>query len=72
MPTWEHHADGIYTPVHQEPVFCVGTPTIRAPDCATCKCRGFTYTPGYRELCLDGHASDIEPATATLLPPQGA
>ncbi|WP_030841879.1 hypothetical protein [Streptomyces sp. NRRL S-475] len=64
--TWEHHGDGIYTPVHQEPVLCFGTPTAHAPDCATCEGHGFTYTPGYRDLCLDGRTSDSEPAAATL------
>ncbi|KOU73200.1 hypothetical protein ADK61_24275 [Streptomyces sp. XY66] len=63
--TWEHHGDGIYTPVHQEPVLCFGAPTAHAPDCATCEGHGFTYTPGYRELCLDGRTSDREPAAAT-------
>ncbi|MFF6979505.1 hypothetical protein ACFZAV_17540 [Streptomyces sp. NPDC008343] len=63
--TWEHHGDGIYTPVHQEPILCFRTPTTHAPDCATCEGHGFTYTPGYRELCLDGRTSDRESAAAT-------
>ncbi|MGV2917355.1 hypothetical protein [Streptomyces alfalfae] len=69
--TWEHHGDGIYTPVHQEPVLCCfGSPTAHAPDCATCKGHGFTYPPGYRELCLDGRSPDREPEAA--LTPQEA
>ncbi|MDX3213600.1 hypothetical protein [Streptomyces scabiei] len=64
--TWEHHGDNTYTAVHQEPILCFGAPTAHAPDCATCGGHGFTYTPGYRELCLDGRISDGEPSTATV------
>jgi hypothetical protein len=62
--TWEHHGDGIYTAVHQEPVLCFGAPTTHALDCATCEGHGFTYTPGFRELCLDGRVPVSEPARA--------
>ncbi|MFD9774216.1 hypothetical protein ACFWXE_28375 [[Kitasatospora] papulosa] len=68
--TWEHQGDDIYTPVHQEPVLCFGTATAHAPDCATCDGHGFTYPPGYRELCLDGRSPNGAPATA--LTPQEA
>ncbi|MGW7201448.1 hypothetical protein ACWGH9_36210, partial [Streptomyces chryseus] len=60
--TWEHHGDSIYTPVHQEPVTCLGNSATHAPDCATCEGHGYTYTPGYRELCLDGRTLDEDSA----------
>ncbi|MGW2689243.1 hypothetical protein ACWC6I_39545 [Streptomyces sp. NPDC001414] len=66
MLTWEHHGDDNYTAVHQEPILCIGAPTAHAPDCATCGGHGFTYTPGYRELCLDGRIGDGEPIAATV------
>ncbi|MFI6689316.1 hypothetical protein [Streptomyces sp. NPDC050485] len=69
--TWDCHGDGIYTAVHQEPILCLGAPTGHAPDCATCEGHGFTYTTGYRELCLDGRISDGEPVAASVAP-QGA
>ncbi|WP_331731813.1 hypothetical protein [Streptomyces sp. NBC_00073] len=69
--TWEHHGDDIYTAVHQEPILCLGAPTVHAPDCSTCQGHGFTYTTGYRELCLDGRISDGDPVAATATP-QGA
>ncbi|RLU82077.1 hypothetical protein CTZ27_31510 [Streptomyces griseocarneus] len=55
--TWESQGDGIYIPVHQEPIPCPGTAHVRhAPDCTTCNGHGYTYSHGYRELCLDGRA----------------
>ncbi|MEV5043405.1 hypothetical protein AB0N20_01600 [Streptomyces griseoincarnatus] len=66
--TWEHHGDDIYTAVHQEPILCYGAPTTHALDCATCEGHGFTYTPGYRELCLDGRIPASEPATSSVVP----
>ncbi|MER5550033.1 hypothetical protein ABT072_48525 [Streptomyces sp. NPDC002589] len=66
--TWEHHGGGIYTPVHQEPILCFGAPTAHFPDCATCEGHGYTYTPGYRELCLDGRIPDDGPAAANVIP----
>jgi hypothetical protein len=65
--TWEHHG----TAVHQEPIQCFGAPTAHAPDCTTCEGHGFTYTSGYRELCLDGRIADNGPV-ATTVSPQGA
>ncbi|MEU9744863.1 hypothetical protein [Streptomyces niveus] len=53
--TWESHGDGIYVPVHQEPVGCLGTAeTEHHPDCSTCGGHGYTYQRDYRDLCLDG------------------
>ncbi|MEU0214086.1 hypothetical protein ABZ281_02820 [Streptomyces sp. NPDC006265] len=69
--TWEDHGDDIYTAVHQEPILCFGAPTGHAPDCTTCEGHGFTYTPGYRELCLAGRIFDGDPLPATVTP-QGA
>ncbi|MCX4792601.1 hypothetical protein OG369_43275 [Streptomyces sp. NBC_01221] len=65
--TWEHHGDSIYTAVHQEPVACLGDSATHAPDCATCGGHGYTYPPGYRELCLDGRVleEDSTPSTTT-------
>ncbi|MEU6352127.1 hypothetical protein ABZ896_22805 [Streptomyces sp. NPDC047072] len=57
--TWEHHGEGIYTPVHQEPILCLGTATSHAADCPTCEGHGYTYRSGYRELCLDGRTAEV-------------
>lgn len=68
--TWEHHGDGIYTPVHQEPIACLGTTTTEhAADCATCDGHGYTYTRGYRDLCLDGRTPDDDRELTS--PPRG-
>ncbi|MEU8544674.1 hypothetical protein AB0C52_32540 [Streptomyces sp. NPDC048717] len=69
--TWDHHGDDHYTAVHQEPILCLGGPATHAPDCATCGGLGFTYTVGYRDLCLDGRIADGDPVAATVAP-QGA
>ncbi|MFE0774799.1 hypothetical protein [Streptomyces sp. NPDC058861] len=66
--TWEHHGDGVYTTAHQEPILCYGAPTTHAPDCATCEGDGFTYTPGYRHLCLDGRIPVSGSATSSVAP----
>ncbi|TGB07381.1 hypothetical protein [Streptomyces sp. MZ04] len=63
--TWEHHGDGIYTAVHQEPIACLRTVAIHTTDCPTCEGHGYTYTPGYRELCLDGRAPEDSQAPST-------
>lgn len=41
---------------------CLGNSATHAPGCATCEGHGYTYTPGYRELCLDGRALDEDSA----------
>ncbi|GAA1233872.1 hypothetical protein GCM10009665_25180 [Kitasatospora nipponensis] len=51
--TWDDQGDGIYVPVHQEPVDCLVGCYHQAHD-ATCACggRGFTFEGGYRHRCL--------------------
>ncbi|GAA2121359.1 hypothetical protein GCM10009759_70980 [Kitasatospora saccharophila] len=52
--TWDDQGDGIYVPVHQEPVDCPGDqePEPHPEDCADCAGSGFTFEGGYRHLCL--------------------
>ncbi|WP_327071919.1 hypothetical protein [Kitasatospora sp. NBC_01302] len=51
--TWDDQGDGIYVPVHQEPVDCPAGRTHYAhgQDCG-CGGSGFTFEGGYRHLCL--------------------
>lgn len=51
--TWDDQGDGIYVPVHQEPVDCpVGRHHyVHGQDCE-CGGSGFTFEGGYRHLCL--------------------
>ncbi|WP_424892402.1 hypothetical protein [Streptomyces sp. XH2] len=71
--TWESQGDGIYIPVHQEPITCPGTTHVRhEPDCTTCNGHGYTYPTGYRELCLDCRVPNGDHAAQETLPvPQG-
>ncbi|MFI5986774.1 hypothetical protein ACIBEA_38675 [Streptomyces sp. NPDC051555] len=70
--TWESHGDGLYVPVHQEPIDCFGTSSVgHAPDCATCDGHGYTHTPGYRGLCLEGRIPEENGPKVAVLPPQG-
>lgn len=76
--TWDDQGEGIFVPVHQEPVDCRrGEPAPEHP--ANCQCRGTgTYrSGGYRELCLfpvsplppvGEDPRDSVPAPSTLIP----
>jgi len=69
--TWEAHGGGIYVPVHQEPIACLGTAhTEHDPDCHTCNGHGYTYQRGYRDLCLGGRLPSGAPTTETSPVPQ--